>query len=293
MILKNKLNVLIGLDLSEMDDSLISYIKVLHQLLPLGQITFIHNIKQSELPESLRSPEKLKVIANTIKHKLTTSIPKNIDFPCSYSTEVTLADYTELAFIKASKQFDTDLIVLGNKQHLEGNGGLSHKLIRVLPMATLLVPETFNPNPKLFVEAVDFSKYTPIVVKWGNHIEKLSSSSTLVFQPLYVSKVSWTFFPGLSLAEIRENTMLDTKKSALKWLKLYPDAAPLNVKAAEDKNIASTLKQYVRQQKVDFVILGVQGVTSLTTLFMGSVANEFIQMETDACLLLVKHTVLN
>ena len=230
MILKDKLNVLIGLDLSEMDDALINYIKVLHQLLPLGQITFIHNIKQCELPESFRNAEKLNVIANTIKHKLTTSILKNIDFSCSYSIEVTLAEYTELAFIIASKQFDTDLIVLGNKQHLEGNGGLSHKLIRVLPMATLLVPETFNPNPKVFIEAVDFSKYTAIVVKWGDHIEKLSSSASLVFQPLYVSKVSWSFFPGLSPAEIR-----------------------------------------------------------LTTLFMGSVANEFIQMETDACLLLVKH----
>jgi hypothetical protein len=290
MDLKNKLNVLIGLDLSEMDDSLIKYVELLTQLLPISYITFLHNIKQTELPEIYKSSAKMEILCNHIKNKLTDSIAFLHTPSCPYDIEVTFADYTELSFTKVSERLNINLVVLGNKQNLEGNGGLSHKLIRMLPSATLLVPETYNPHPIQVIEAVDFSKHSNTVIQWGSYLEKFNRVNPLNIQPLYVSKVAWQFFPGLSPAEIQENTELDTRKSMAKWARLYPELTSLKVIPANDKNIASSLMQYVKQHQIDLVIMGVQGMTSLTTLFMGSVTNEVLQLEVNACLLLVKHT---
>ncbi|WP_316815793.1 universal stress protein [Pedobacter nyackensis] len=291
MTLTHKLNILVGLDLSEMDHALIQYIKLLAQLLPLNKVTFFHNIKQTELPESFKSPEKLNTISTTIKNKLAATIPSIIGDQLPYEIEVTFEDYTELSFTKKAKKSHINLAVLGNKQNLEGNGGLAHKLIRMLPFETLLVPETYNPAPKEIIGAVDFSKYTSTVMQWGNLIQKYSQLQQLSFQPLHISKLAWQFFPGLPTSEIKENTRADIKKKSEKWAKLYPESIPLKIIPAEDKNIASALMYHIRQEKADLLIMGVQGVTSLTTLFMGSVANEILHLESDACLLFVKHNI--
>ncbi|MEQ7800007.1 universal stress protein [Pedobacter sp. ASV1-7] len=291
MSLTPKLNILVGLDLSEMDKVLIQYIKLLSQLLPLNQVTFFHNIKQTELPESFKNQEKLNTIANTIKKKLATTIPSFIGDQLPHEIEVTFEDYSELPFIKTAKRKHINLAILGNKQNLEGNGGLAHKLIRMLSFETLLVPETYNPAPKEIIGAIDFSKYTSVVMQWGKLIQKHSKLQQLSFQPLHISKLSWQFFPGLSTSEIKEHTKADIKRKSEKWLKLYPGSIPLKIVPAEDKNIASALMYYIKQQKADLLILGVQGVTSLTTLFMGSVANEILHLQSDACLLFVKHNI--
>ncbi|WP_222538169.1 universal stress protein [Pedobacter polysacchareus] len=286
-----KINVIAGLDLSEMDQSLIQYLQLLTELLPLNKVTFFHNIKQSELPESFKSLDQLNTIANTLKKKLSTTIPALLGDQLPYDVEVSFEDYTELAFQKMARKKQSNLAVLGNKQHLEGNGGLAHKLIRMLPFETLLVPETYNPKPRKLIEAIDFSKYTTKVMQWGGLIKKHSQLPELTFQPVNISKLSWKFFPGLSNAEIKKNTQEDVKLKSEKWAKLYPTATPLKVIPAEDKNIASALMYHVKKERADVLIMGVQGVTSVTTLFMGSVANEVLYLESDACLLFVKHSI--
>ncbi|ALL05990.1 hypothetical protein AQ505_11090 [Pedobacter sp. PACM 27299] len=291
MALTPKINVIAGLDLSEMDQSLIQYLQLLSELLPLNKVTFFHNIKQSELPESFKSLDQLNTIANTLKKKLSNTIPALLGDQLPYDVEISFEDYTELAFQKMARKKQSNLAILGNKQHLEGNGGLAHKLIRMLPFETMLVPETYNPKPTKVIEAIDFSKYTAKVMQWGSLIKKYNQIPELTFQPINISKLSWKFFPGLSTAEIKKNTQEDLKLKSEKWAKLYPTATPLKVIPAEDKNIASALMYHVKKERADVLIMGVQGVTSVTTLFMGSVANEVLYLESDACLLFVKHSI--
>lgn len=291
MALTPKINVIAGLDLSEMDQSLIQYLQLLSELLPLNKVTFFHNIKQSELPESFKSLDQLNTIANTLKKKLANTIPTLLGDQLPYDVEISFEDYTELAFQKMARKKQSNLAILGNKQHLEGNGGLAHKLIRMLPFETMLVPETYNPKPTKVIEAIDFSKYTAKVMQWGSLIKKYNQIPELTFQPINISKLSWKFFPGLSTAEIKKNTQEDVKLKSEKWAKLYPTATPLKVIPAEDKNIASALMYHVKKERADVLIMGVQGVTSVTTLFMGSVANEVLYLESDACLLFVKHSI--
>ncbi|MGL4583958.1 MAG: universal stress protein, partial [Flavobacterium sp.] len=114
-----KLDIVVGLDLSTMDQYLLQYMQVLDQILEINKVTYIHNLKLGELPKELLQPDRIALIKEKIKNKLTQYF---IEAGVNYDFEilVTVEGYTELAFMNLSKKLSYDLLVLGNKQELEG-----------------------------------------------------------------------------------------------------------------------------------------------------------------------------
>jgi hypothetical protein len=284
-----KLNLLAGLDLSDMDDVLINYIRHLEQWLPPVHITFLHNIKLSELPQELKASAQLLKIAGSIEKKIKQLIAATYTPACSFTVIVTAEEFSELAFTTILKKMGSQLVLLGNKQDMEGSGGLSQKLIRMLPAAVLLVPETCNSTPVNIIQAIDFSKHTQAILLWGKKIKALvPPNSTLQLNPVYISKMSYHFFPILSDEEVAASLKKEEADNLRKWKTLFPGNGPLQLVNAREKSVATTLLQYAETVRADVIIMGVKGTASLTNLFMGSVANEMVQRETAVCLLLVK-----
>lgn len=283
-----EINVLVAMDMSPMDEALIRYIGVARKIYPNATFTFLHNIKMTELPPEFKSPEKLEKISESIQERIHEMIREAGTVPQGYKVEVSSSNYTETAFLKASKRIGAHLAIVGNKQSLAGGGGMAGKLIRMWQIATLMVPETFNEQPQKIIQAIDFSKYTPTIQRVSQQIIHNNQYAINKIEPVYVSKVTWQFFPGPGEKEIRKIIEDDTKVKKARWKKENPDSEPLTVLSGTEKSIAVILTDYINQNKVDLVILGVLGVSSLTGLFLGSVSNELINQEIDACILLVK-----
>ncbi|PSL42878.1 nucleotide-binding universal stress UspA family protein [Chitinophaga niastensis] len=284
-----KLNLLAGLDLSDMDAILINYIRLLEQWLPPAHITFLHNIKLSELPQELKAPVQLLKIAGSIEKKLNQLITATYTPSGSFTVIVTAEEFSELAFTAVLKKTGSELVLLGNKQDLEGSGGLNQQLIRMLPAAVLLVPETCRSMPSHILQAIDFSRHTQSILQWGQQINAFAPHGTILrLTPVYVSKMSYHFFPILSDEEVAASLKKEDADNLKKWRALFPGHGSLQLIHAHEKSIAATLLQYAINVHADVIILGVKGTASLTNLFMGSVANEMVQRETEVCLLLVK-----
>lgn len=283
-----EINVLVGLDLSKMDEALIRFLAVAKGYYPLAHFTFLHNIKLTELPADYKTPDKLAEISERIKKRVGEMIETAGSFQERYSVEVTAENFSETAFLHVTKKIRTNLVILGNKQNFSGGGGLPQKLIRMWQIATLLVPETFNPRPAKIVQAIDFSRYTPVIQKVSKQILAHNQFGINKADAVYVSKVALQFFPGPSEAEIERIIKNDTVERRKRWKKEYPHEEELTVLPTTKKSIASRLSEYVKETGADLVIMGVLGASSLTGLFLGSVSNEFISQETNACILLVK-----
>ncbi len=283
-----KINILVAMDMSPMDEALIQYIGVARNIYPNANFTFLHNIKMSELPPEYKSPEKLETISKSITERIHEMIETAGTVPQGYKVEVSSLSFTEHAFLNTSKKIGAHLAIVGNKQNLEGDGGMARKLIRMWRIATLLVPETFNKKPQKLMQAIDFSKYTPTINRVSAQIILHNQLGIKKVEPVYVSKVSWQFFPGPGEKEIKKIIEDDTKAKKARWQKENPASEPLTVLSGNEKSIAIILTEYINQTKVDLAILGVLGVSSLTGLFLGSVSNQLISQETDACILLVK-----
>lgn len=232
-----KIKVLVGLDLSEMDKALIHAIQVVRKLHPVLSFTFLHNIKLSELPEELHAKEKLDKVAEGIKAKLTKLIESEDSTFEPYKIEITLDNFSEIAFLNVHKRIDANLVILGNKQQLEGNGGLPQKIIRMLPSAVLLVPETFNPHPQKIIAAIDFSKYSTVIYQVAKQIIQENKFKELIIEPVHVVKLPWQFFPGLSESEIKQRLQDDAIEKQKKWDKNYPDLSKLNFILASEKTL--------------------------------------------------------
>ncbi|WP_025764585.1 universal stress protein [Dyadobacter tibetensis] len=281
------INIIVGLDLSEMDPYLIQYARLLNEILDTSRTVFVHNLKIGELPKELLPADKLAPISKRIQEKLTQQI-RNTNPNYTFEVEVKTEAYSELAFMSLAKSVKPDLLVLGNKQHLEGNGGLGQKLVRVLPCSTLLIPETFRSPIHKIVDAIDFSRYTQPVMEWAELFKRNAKGKVVDHSAIHVSKFNWGFFPTMSEQDIKRATQQDMEKRQQEWAKKYANFSDIAIVAAEGKSIASTLLQYAQKSKAEMMILGVKGSTSISDLFMGSVANDLIQRPTDICLLFAK-----
>ena len=284
---KDNLKVVIGLDLSSMDNFLIDYINVLNHILDIDKVTYMHNIKLGELPKELLAPEKINVIQERVKQRITEQI---IASQVTYTFEVivTYENYTEVAFAHYYKTNPFNLLVLGNKQELEGNGALSHKLIRILPAATLLVPETFKTPITTIIDAIDFTKYTPIIMAWADRFKNNSKGQKIQHSAVYISKFHWGFYQTTD-KEWEKATQEDIAQKQQKWNKQYASYSDIEIISAEDRSVSTSLIAYAKKKKADLMILGVKGSTTIKEVFLGSVANHILQRPTNTCLLFVKN----
>lgn len=281
------LHILIGLDLSEMDQYLIQYAKILNHILNVEQITFIHNLKLGELPKELIQKDQLQLIQQRIKTRIEQQITAT-EIAYSYEVIVTLENYSEIAFSNVAKQKNFDLLVLGNKQKLNGNGALANKLVRLLPFATLLVPETFNVPIETVIDAIDFSRYTNAIMLWADRFKNNSKGQRIRHSAVHISKSYWSYLPMMTEKELEKISNEEIKEKEDKWNKEYPNYTDIDIVPARNQNISAALIAYAKNKKADLLILGVKGSTGIKDIILGSVANHLLHRPTDTCLLFVK-----
>lgn len=284
-----QLNILVGIDLSEMDQHIIEYTEAIESILKPSKIVFLHNLKISELPKNLLTEDKLAIIIKNITHKIETQIQKKKP-AYNYEIKIMTEAFSEIAFKSEAKKQKTNLLLLGNKQHLEGSGGLSQKLMRLLNCSTLLIPETAHLPIQKVISAVDFSTHTRSIINWAELFKNNSENEKIEHESLYISKFNWSLFPTMSDKELQKATLNDCSKKEKEWQTNYSDSSKLNIAVAGDKSIATVLLTQSNRTNADLIILGMQGITSITDLFIGSIANAVIQRPTDLALLLVKST---
>lgn len=282
-----KLDIVVGLDLSTMDQYLLQYMQVLDQILEINKVTYIHNLKLGELPKELLHPDRIALIKEKIKNKLTqyfTEAGVNYDFEIL----VTVEGYTELAFMNLSKKLTYDLLVLGNKQELEGTGALADKLVRIFPSAILLVPDTYKVPITTIIDAIDFSKYTVDIMNWADRFKNNSKGQKIEHSAVHISKSYMGFYPTMTNKELEKVTKEDIREKQDKWNKRYATYSDIDIVPAGERNISASLIEYARSKDADLLILGVKGTTGFKEIFLGSVANHLLHRPTRTCLLFVK-----
>lgn len=287
---KKKLDIIVGLDLSMMDQYLLKYMQVLDQILDINKVTYIHNLKVGELPKELLVPNSISLIKEKIKGKLTqyfTEAGVSYDFEILVMVE----GYTELAFMNLAKKCSCDLLVLGNKQELEGTGALADKLVRIFPSTILLVPDTYKMPITTIIDAIDFSRYTTSIMTWADRFRNNSKGQKIEHSAVHISKSYMGFYPTMTTKELEKVTKEDIKEKQDKWNKRYANYSDIDIVPAGERNISASLISYARSKNADFLILGVKGTTGFKEIFLGSVANHLLHRPTNTCLLFVKHSI--
>jgi len=281
--------VLIGLDLSPMDEILIKKTAQLANLLEMEMMYFVHVAKDLALPEEVSKnyPDLLAPVDETIERQISDTILA-AGFPQHVSHEIEAKEGGPLdTILRWAKVKDVDLIIMGRKHDLKGSGTLAKRVALKSPCSVLFLTENMNEKPfeKIFVP-LDFSSYSSLTLEYAqkfNTDPDLIKCYHLYEVPHGYSKTGKTYE---EFAEImRENARKDFKSFIRK--NNLPEF-DCQLKAKDKGNTAEFLLQSAKEEDVDLIIIGSRGRTDSAALLIGSVTEKLININNEITMLVIK-----
>lgn len=270
---------MIGLDLTEMDDILIKKTAVFIKFLGIEKCYFLHVGKNLEIPKEIldQYPDLVaptdEALESIIKAKL-----KDLNFPEDVETEVFVEEGSHPldTFLRWAKLKDVDLVILGRKDSLVGNGVLADGIAKKAPCSVLLVQEKRPIKfPKKILIPTDFSTHNHMIYEFG---EVISDKLEAELVPMHIYEVPHGYSKtGKSFEEfseiMKENAHSDFKKFVAKHH--HPELA-CEMVLNDGKNPGTLILEFAQKIEADMILLGSRGRTTSAAILLGSTAEKLI-----------------
>lgn len=280
---------LVGLDLTSMDDSIISYLPTLFNVLPLEHVIFVHVARKLELPQALLEKYPNLVapldegIANDITKKVAPIFEKRIT-----TFDVIVEEGTPLeGFLKAQKIKQADLIVMGRKKSLEGSGILSGHVVRKSPVSMLFIPQN-PPQLSSILAPVDYSEHSALAANLAIQM-KQNSSVKLFMAHVYSVPVGY-YKTGKSYKEFAHIMKVHADKD----LELFREENNIDKSyeceqlLAENMSVPQLINDYAHRTNTSLIVIGSRGRTKTSALLIGSIVEKLVFKDADIPVFVVK-----
>ncbi len=282
---------MIGLDLTEMDDILIEKTIVFLKFLGIEKCYFVHVAKDLAIPQEIldNHPELLSPSDESIEEKIADKL-KHFDFPSTIEIEIFAEegeDQMEI-FLRWALIKDVDLIIMGRKETLAGNGSLAKGIAKKAPCSILMLQEKRPAGlPKKIMVPTDFSDHTEMIYEFSERICKDLHAELVpvhIYQvPHGYSKTGKTFEEFSEI--MKENANKDFKKFLHKNNHHDLDCHfVLNESGDEGK----LLLEEANKIDADMILLGSRGRTKSAAILLGSVAEKLVMVNNVLPMLIFK-----
>lgn len=283
-------NVLVFLDLSRMDDSLLRHLKPMDEHMQLGKICLLHYMELQDLTDDVSAhfPNMDRPIEEVITEEIEQRAKAAGLEAGRYEIKV-VTKGKQRGLIDWINQSEYDLCVFGKKIVHRGTGVLSGKLARLIDKSILFITESSRFDLRHVLVPVDFSKYAKRSLRFSADLIKTSDSQLVA---LNVFKLPAAYFPyiGERSGHLEKKQREESKR---KLDSFCADAIPdqairRDVEYADQNTIADTIYNHARTNYTDLVVMGLKGRTDNDELLIGSIAQRLIQPDRDVSVLLVK-----
>ncbi len=290
--IKNLNTILVCLDLTDIDHSLIQYASFLSKTLETDKIIFIHAIQAYDLPDksSKKFPDLHSSLSKTIEEEINSVVSDH--FKRKVKTEVITkiededASQVILDFIEKE---NIDLTLIGQKLGEDREGHYGHKIASSARSDLMLIPEEPELNISKILCAIDLSEYSQKAFRRSRDIAK-ATQSEMVIQ--YIFDVSRSYFPA---ATVKSSTNLEKsfRKKFKKFLKKF-DLKTEDVRyryAINEtlKSQAEKLYQAAEEEQANLIILGAKGQTDSVTSLLGNITENLRRMEKEIPVMVMKN----
>lgn len=287
-------NLLVGLDLTEMDETLIMYTAFLCSRPGIENVFFVHIRKQSDIPE--------EVIDSFGKHRLTEdeSITQHIKTRVAeyfgqlthIQTNVHLAEGAPLKeMLKWAKEKEVDLFIVGRKLRLHGSGVLSKKLLRNGRTSVLFVPETAEPKLNRLVVSIDFSDYSMMALDQVLHSALARPNLEIICLHVYEVPTGYITL-GIRYEDFEERMrrFAEDKFDAVvaRFPELIERAQLKLVKQEQMDDIGELIVMEAKRARADMLAIGAKGKSAAALFVLGSVTEKLLDKDTDIPLIVFK-----
>lgn len=287
--------ILVGLDQSEMDPTLIRFATFIAKSSPTTDICFINVIRDLNVPEEIKekfpelagsaSIEKTEYLRSIVQKHLDPSLNLNLKF-------ITKQGQAAKKILKVSKEEEIDMVIIGRKRTLKGSGVLSQRLARRLECSLLIVPESSEPKLRKVLVPSDFSDYSLIAMEEAIAIsERRGFQVDVICQNVYTVPAGYHYtgksyeeFSAIMEKNAKDNYKKFIKKIDTKEVKISPVYS-----LDSDEDPVEDIYQMAKEVEAEGLIIGAKGRTTATALFLGSMAERLIQKNFEIPVLIVRY----
>lgn len=274
--LENELKLMVALDLTEMDPILLEYVSFLCKVWNIEHLYFTHNIKQYKLYDLYDDfLEEGITVEDIVDRGLQRTIEKYYTAEVPHTVLITSDDYTESIISHLAKEYKIDIMVLGNKDELQGTGALNQKLARMLEANVLLVPEEAKREMQNVLVPTDFSSSSARCFQVAKSLVERSGG---MIEGLHVYNIPSFFFPYINTEKAIDKTKIHLKEKVVQFRKKFKlsEQIPFRYTYREDLSVVEAIENHAEKNDSDIIVVSARGGSKLTKLFVGSVTNDLL-----------------
>ncbi|MBX0334727.1 universal stress protein [Pontibacter sp. HSC-14F20] len=285
--------IMVGLDLSEMDDTLIRYTAFLCSISEIEEVYFIHAEKSLDLPDELLESMPNGMSADErLRASLVEKVDSHFGPDSRVKVEVQVVEGSPLKeLLHLAKVNQIDLVVVGRKFHMRGSGVLAQKILRNGRVSVLFVPENEDSVLSHIMVSVDFSDYSLMA------LERMLNSSLLRqdvrITCLHVYQVPTGYITlGISYEDFDERMQGLARNKFEQVLERFPalkERAELRlVKQENEDDVGELIMVEAKRAKADMLLIGAKGKSAAALFVLGSVTEKILRYNDDIPMIVYK-----
>ncbi len=286
-------NLLVGLDTSELDKTLIEYASFFVDHTSAEKIEFVNIVRNLQVPKGVKKefPELVENAIRERKNKLKEAIATYFHPEKKIKVGLTVKKGQAGDLLHTANKFDADLIIIGKKKTLDGTGVTTMRLARRASCNLLIIPEGAKPKADKVLVPIDFSNYSKLALEQTiDFAVKNGSIPEIVCQNVYMVPAGY-HYTGKTYKEFAEIMKKNAEEDYAKFMKkIDPRGIKITAEYSLDTNdnLASDIYDLAEKINPDFVIIGAKGRTAAAAIFLGSLAEKMVNENMNHPLLVVR-----
>lgn len=280
-------NILVALDLSEMDDTLIRYASYISEVLQVEKVYFVHNIKKYEISELFEEQLKDINLDEVIGDELNDKVQELYTGKSDWEVLISEDPNTESLINYIANKYNIQLALIGNKNGVKGSGVIPGKLLRLLKCDILSIPLNAQTEIKNLWACTDFSASSRKIFQVTPIIQKSTSASLKAVHFLYLPAQFSPYLPKESMMPKVEKHLQEKGDKYLEKLN-YTEPVELNIISGRNSKVSDQIRVEANKNHVDMVMIADKGGNSFSSLLIGSVTEELFYEEFEMPLYIVK-----
>lgn len=293
MKLKPIKHVLVGMDMSDMDKTLIQFAGFIARRGTVEKVQFLSMIKEQQIPADVRKeyPDMLNHAIKERKQKIKDNIGEYFDGPENVKKEITVRAGSVSTLLELAIKGETDLIIIGQKKNIPGTGVLAQRLARRATCNLLIIPEGAEPNINRILVPVDFSRYSKLALETVAQLAEQRGRDIEIYVQNVYNVPAGYHYTGKSYEEFAEIMRRNAEKDLDKFLE-KAETGGIELKKVfsldVNDNLASDIYDLANEIKPDGIVIGAKGRSAAASLLLGSMAEKLVGSRMEFPLLIVR-----
>ncbi|WP_338733138.1 universal stress protein [Mangrovimonas cancribranchiae] len=267
-------NILVALDLSDIDETLIRYASYLSHVLKAKKVYFVHNIKKYEISELFENQLEDLNLEEMIGDELNETIENLFESKSDWEVLISNDPYSESLISYIVNKYSIQLTIVGNKNRVKGTGVVSGKLLRMLKCHLLTIPKDSKPTINNLCIGTDFSNASR---KSFIMARQLKEATNCIVKAVHIYNVPLQFSPYLpkqNLIPTIEKHIEEKSKKFIKRLKDDAKDVAFEIIPGRSSSIDENLHEQCKKEDFDMLMVSDKGGNTFSSLLVGNVTEE-------------------